>query len=80
MLIVVFREVGDFERRGPGTFRSWLRAILVHGIRDYFRNSQLRKTVTLPLVRVDEGHDFLRIVREKLTMQVTSWPQSESAP
>src|SRR5262245_5621469 len=37
VLLVVFREVKDFERRGEGAFRAWLRAILVNRTRDYFR-------------------------------------------
>ena len=37
VLLVVFREVGGFERRGVGAFRAWLRTILVHRMRDYFR-------------------------------------------
>ena len=33
VLLVVFREVAKFDRRGPGAFRAWLRTILVR-IRD----------------------------------------------
>ncbi len=32
VLLVVFREVSGFERRGQGAFRSWLRTILAHRI------------------------------------------------
>jgi len=37
VLLVVFREVSRFERRGPGAFRGWLRTILVHRVRNYCR-------------------------------------------
>jgi RNA polymerase sigma factor (sigma-70 family) len=38
VLLVVFREIGGFEWRGPGAFRNWLRTILVNRIRHYFRS------------------------------------------
>ena len=38
VLLVVFREVGGFERRGTGAFRNWLRTIMVHRVRHYFRS------------------------------------------
>lgn len=46
VLLVVFREVGGFERRGPGAFRSWLRTILAHRVRDHFRAAGYRPTAT----------------------------------
>jgi RNA polymerase sigma-70 factor (ECF subfamily) len=46
VLMVVFREVGGFERRGKGTFRAWLRTILVHRARNYFRSSRQRPAAT----------------------------------
>jgi RNA polymerase sigma-70 factor (ECF subfamily) len=42
VLLVVFRDVGDFERRGAGAFRSWLRTILAHRLRDFFRARNYR--------------------------------------
>jgi RNA polymerase sigma-70 factor (ECF subfamily) len=44
VLLVVFREVGGFERRGPGAFRAWLRAILARRVRDHFRGRTRRPT------------------------------------
>jgi RNA polymerase sigma-70 factor (ECF subfamily) len=46
VMLVVFREVKSFERRGVGAFRAWLRTILTHRIRDYFRGRQHRATAT----------------------------------
>lgn len=42
VLLVVFREVGGFERRGSGAFRAWLRTILAHRVHNYFRGQQHR--------------------------------------
>jgi RNA polymerase sigma-70 factor (ECF subfamily) len=57
VLLVVFREVGGFERRGQGAFRAWLRTILVHRVRDYFRGQKYRPTAT-------GDSDFLRRLDE----------------
>jgi RNA polymerase sigma-70 factor (ECF subfamily) len=57
ILLVVFREVGGFERRGPGAFRAWLRTILAHRVRDYFRGQKYRPTAT-------GDSDFLRRLDE----------------
>jgi RNA polymerase sigma-70 factor (ECF subfamily) len=46
VLLVVFREVGGFERRGKGAFRSWLRTVLAHRVRDHFRGQKYRPTAT----------------------------------
>jgi RNA polymerase sigma-70 factor, ECF subfamily len=57
VLLVVFREVGGFERRGQGAFRAWLRTILAHRVRDYFRGQKYRPTAT-------GDSDFLRRLDE----------------
>ncbi|MBI3863064.1 MAG: RNA polymerase sigma factor [Planctomycetia bacterium] len=46
VMLVVFREVKDFERHGLGAFRAWLRTILANRTRDYFRSRQHRATAT----------------------------------
>jgi RNA polymerase sigma-70 factor (ECF subfamily) len=46
VLLVVFREVGRFQRRGRGAFRAWLRTILAYRVRDYFRGQKYRPTAT----------------------------------
>src|SRR5947209_9927460 len=46
VLLVVFREVKGFEWRGPGSFRAWLRTILVNRTRGYFRARQRRLNAT----------------------------------
>jgi RNA polymerase sigma-70 factor (ECF subfamily) len=57
VLLVVFRKVGGFEWRGPGAFRGWLRTILTHRVRDYFRACRYRPTAT-------GDSDFLRALEE----------------
>jgi RNA polymerase sigma-70 factor (ECF subfamily) len=37
VLVVVVRRVGEFDRRGSGAFRAWLRGILANYLRKYFR-------------------------------------------
>jgi RNA polymerase sigma-70 factor (ECF subfamily) len=37
VMVVLVREVAGFDRRGPGAFRAWLRAILANRVRQYFR-------------------------------------------
>src|SRR4051812_36173529 len=46
VLLVVFREVGSFERQAKGAFRGWLRAILLNRIRAYFRAHDYRPSPT----------------------------------
>jgi RNA polymerase sigma-70 factor (ECF subfamily) len=53
VLVVVFREIAGFEWRGQGAFRAWLRTILAHRARDYFRGKKYQPTAT-------GDSDFLR--------------------
>ena len=57
VLLVIFREVAGFEWRGRGAFRAWLRTILAHRVRDYFRGQKYRPTAT-------GDSDFLRRLDE----------------
>jgi RNA polymerase sigma-70 factor (ECF subfamily) len=57
VLLVVFRKVGGFERRGQGAFRAWLRTILANRVRDYFRGQKYLPTAT-------GDSDFLRRLDE----------------
>ena len=57
VLLVVYRKIGGFERRGKGAFRAWLRTILAHRVRDYLRGQKYRPTAT-------GGSDFLRRLDE----------------
>jgi RNA polymerase sigma-70 factor (ECF subfamily) len=57
VLLVVFREVGEFQRQGTGAFRGWLRTILTFRVRDYFRRRKYQ-----PIACGDS--DFLRKLDE----------------
>jgi RNA polymerase sigma-70 factor (ECF subfamily) len=57
VLLVIFRKIGGFERRGQGAFRAWLRTILANEVRDYFRGQKYRPTAT-------GDSDFLRRLDE----------------
>jgi RNA polymerase sigma-70 factor (ECF subfamily) len=57
VLLIVFRKVAGFEWRGQGAFRGWLRTILAHRVRDYFRGQKYRPTAT-------GDSDFLRQLDE----------------
>jgi RNA polymerase sigma-70 factor (ECF subfamily) len=57
VLLVVFREIAGFERRGRGAFRAWLRTILANRVRDYFRGRKYLPTAT-------GDSDFLRLLDE----------------
>jgi RNA polymerase sigma-70 factor (ECF subfamily) len=46
VLLVVFHEVGSFERRHQGAFQAWLRRILANRVRNYFRGEKYRPTAT----------------------------------
>jgi RNA polymerase sigma-70 factor (ECF subfamily) len=47
VLMVVLRELPRFEHsRRPGAFRRWLRTILVHRVRDFWRRRDHRPLVT----------------------------------
>ena len=38
VLVVVVRRVKEFDHRGPGAFRAWVRGILANHARKYFRD------------------------------------------
>jgi RNA polymerase sigma-70 factor (ECF subfamily) len=46
ILVVVFREIGRFQRRGPGAFRGWLRTVMAFRVRDHFRRRKYQPTAT----------------------------------
>jgi len=50
VMLIVFRQVGRFERLREGSFRAWLRAVAVNQVRSYWRASRHRP-------RADSGDD-----------------------
>jgi RNA polymerase sigma-70 factor (ECF subfamily) len=57
VLVVVVREVAEFERRRKGAFRAWLRTILANRVKNYIRGKNFEPTAT-------GGSDFLRRLDE----------------
>lgn len=50
VLLVVVRRVGEFEHRGPGAFRAWLRGILANHTKKFFRTRRESPAVDLDLL------------------------------
>jgi RNA polymerase sigma-70 factor (ECF subfamily) len=57
VLVVVVREITEFERQRQGAFRAWLRVILTHRVRDYLRGQKYQPNAP-------GGSDFLRRLDE----------------
>jgi RNA polymerase sigma-70 factor (ECF subfamily) len=56
VLLVVNRELAQFDHRGAGAFRSWLKAITVNRLRAFWKERKRR----LPRIRrADESEQFL---------------------
>jgi DNA-directed RNA polymerase specialized sigma24 family protein len=70
VLLVVFREVGGFSHRGQGSFRAWLRAILVNRLRDSYRGRQHRPTATGDSDFVERLHEL-----ESPESSLTGYPE-----
>lgn len=65
VLIVVINQVAEFDHRGPGAFRGWLRAILVNQLKAYFRrNSDQSCRLPLDLICDSESNDSKAFDRE----------------
>jgi RNA polymerase sigma-70 factor (ECF subfamily) len=50
VLVVVVRRVGEFEHRGAGAFRAWLRGILANHLKKFFRTRDEGPTVDLDAI------------------------------
>ena len=58
VLVVIAREMASFEHTGhPGAFRGWLRTVLVHRLRNFWRSQK-----KLPSAK--GGSDFLKEIDE----------------
>jgi RNA polymerase sigma-70 factor, ECF subfamily len=55
VLVVVLQKVSDFEHRGPGAFRAWLRGILSNLLKMYFRKRAVHPHIDLDLLADDES-------------------------
>ncbi|MFO0795855.1 MAG: sigma-70 family RNA polymerase sigma factor [Gemmataceae bacterium] len=55
VLIVVVRRVAEFEHRGPGAFRAWLRGVVVLQARKYFRTRRSNPAVDLDALASEDS-------------------------
>jgi RNA polymerase sigma factor (sigma-70 family) len=46
VLLAVVKQVADFDRRGEGSFRGWLRTVLSRRITDHIRRKAVRPVAT----------------------------------
>lgn len=56
VLVVVVRRVGEFDRRGPGAFRAWLRGIVANRVRKFFQSRTAVPAVDLDAVADPDSH------------------------
>lgn len=70
VLIILVREVARFERQRQGSFRAWLRQIVTHRIRTFWRERAKR-----PLVGLQEtsGEDFLGQLEDPSSELAALW-------
>jgi RNA polymerase sigma-70 factor (ECF subfamily) len=57
VLVVIFQEIAEFERRRKGSFRLWMRTILANRVRAHVRDRNYQPTA-------GGGSDFLRRLDE----------------
>src|SRR4051812_90823 len=55
VLLVVFRRVAEFDRRGAGAFRGWLRGVLANHVRKYFRDRPAASAVDPDELAADDS-------------------------
>jgi RNA polymerase sigma-70 factor (ECF subfamily) len=84
VLMVVVRRVSEFEYRGPGAFRAWLRGILANHLKKYFRD----RPPSSPAIDLDAvaaadsvlGREWDREHDEHLAGRALRMVQSDFAP
>jgi RNA polymerase sigma-70 factor (ECF subfamily) len=55
VLIVVVRRVAEFDRRGAGAFRGWLRGVLANHVRKFFRDRPAASAVDPDELAADDS-------------------------
>ncbi|HLW67558.1 MAG TPA: sigma-70 family RNA polymerase sigma factor [Gemmataceae bacterium] len=83
VLIVVVAHVADFEHRGPGAFRAWLRGILANHTRKFFRTRSENPSVDLDAVadpHSELGKLWDREHDEHLAVRALKMVQNDFAP
>jgi RNA polymerase sigma-70 factor (ECF subfamily) len=84
VLMVVVRRVREFEHRGPGAFRAWLRGILANHLKKYFRDRPPSSpAIDLEAIAAAEsvlGRQWDREYDEHLAARALRMVQSDFAP
>ena len=83
VLMVVVRRVGEFDRRGPGAFRAWLRGILANHLKKYFRDRpQSGPAIDLDAVAADSvlGQQWDQEHDEHLAARALKLVEGDFAP
>lgn len=69
VLVVVFRELPNFERQREGSFRTWLRNVTLNRTRAYWKERRRR-----PIVGIDEATDnFLAQLEDPASALSREW-------
>jgi len=88
VMMVVVVKVAEFEHRGPGAFRAWLRGILANRTKKYFREHPGEPDVDLDAVadpasvlgrQWDREHDEYHAVRAMRVVECDFTPATWSA-
>jgi RNA polymerase sigma-70 factor, ECF subfamily len=54
VMLVVVRRVAEFDHRGPGAFRAWLRGVVANQARKHFRGRHANPAVDLDQLAADD--------------------------
>jgi RNA polymerase sigma-70 factor, ECF subfamily len=88
VLVVVVRRLSEFEHRGPGTFRAWLRGILANNIRKYCRTRDVSPVLDLDQLALEDSalgklwnqdHDGYLVARALKAAEVDFAPNTWTA-
>lgn len=55
VMVVVVRRVSEFDHRGSGAFRAWLRGILANHVRKFFRTRDTGPAIDLDQLAADDS-------------------------
>lgn len=83
VLIVVVRRVSEFDHRGPGAFRAWLRGILANNVKKFFRTRDTSPAVDLDAIADPEsvlGRQWDREHDEHLAARAMRVVEGDFAP
>ena len=83
VMVAVVERVGEFEHRGPGAFRAWLRGILANHVRRHFARRRATPGVDLDAVadpHIDLGRVWDREHDEYFAARALRAAEGDFAP